>query len=520
MAIDQKFSELFKEVDYAAIYPARGRTGFHPVLLMRATLVQFLEGLTDRQFANALPVRLDWKYFLHMDLGDVGFDASVMSDFRGRITSNDATDLILESVLKAAKDQGLLKHETQRSDSTHILAAVRDLNRLEFVHETVRTTMEALAECDFDFVNGIARKDWGERYGAQCFNFRIPKSENKKAQWLSAIAEDGRYLLEEIEKNAPPALKNHSSVEILRTVLHQQIIFENENRLRGRLRKSDEHIVAAADMLISPHDIEARLGSKREIKHKGYKAHLTETLDDGAPHLITNVETTVATTTDIEMRPHIEDALIKKNLAPKDHLVDSGYTDVETISRARENGIEVIGPIRQTTHWQVKAGKGFDLSHFAIDWESETATCPAGKVSTGWSLRTAEKSIHVKFAKKDCKICPFRPDCTKGDGPRTIQFKEKGLYELQDELRKREKTEPYKSLAVKRAGIEGTISQIIRRTNMRKSRYIGLVKTRLQVAASAAAINVLRLWNYICEFPLAQTRITIISYLSTSAKAS
>lgn len=520
MVIEQQFSELFNEVDYAAIYPSRGRTGFHPVLLMRATLIQFLERLTDRQFANALPGRLDWKYFLHMKLEDEGFDASVMSDFRGRITANDASDLILASVLQAAKDQGLLKHETQRSDSTHILAAVRDLNRLEFVHETVRTTLETIALCDFEFVNSIARKEWNERYGSPCFNFRIPKSENKKAQWLSAIAEDGRYLLEEIEKNASPALKSHSSVQTLKTVWQQQIIFENENRLRGRLRKFDEHKVTAADMLISPHDIDARLGSKREIKHKGYKAHLTETLDEGAPHLITNVETTVATTTDIEMRPLIEEALIRKNLAPKDHLVDSGYTDVETISKARGNGIDVIGPIRQTTHWQVKAGKGFDLSNFSIDWESETATCPAGKVSNRWSSRASEKSIHVKFAKKDCDKCPFRPDCTKGKGPRTIQFKEKILYELQDELRKREETESYKILAPKRAGIEGTISQLIRRTNMRRSRYIGLAKTRLQVAASAAAVNVVHLWNFLCNVPLAQTRITIISYFSAPAKAS
>jgi transposase len=418
--LEKRCSSLFFDMDYSAIYPTRGRPGFHPVFLMRVTLIQFIEGLSDREFVKVLPSRLDWKYFLHLPLNFKSFDASVLSDFRRIISSHDASDLILDAVLQVAKDLKLLKADVQRTDSTHVLASVRDLNRLELVYETFRTALESAAECEFDFVNGIARPNWSERYALPCFNFRIPKCEKKKAEWLASIADDGRYLLEVIDKSGPSSLKTLPSMGTLRKVWEQQIIFAHDDRNRGRLRNKDEHKVEASDMIVSPHDVDARLGTKRTVKHKGYKAHFTESLDEGFPHLITNVETTVATTTDIEMRPKIEAALTQKNLAPKQHLVDSGYTDVETIMEARDNGVDVVGPIRQTTHWQVKAGKGFDLSHFIIDWENEEVTCPAGKVSNRWSLREKEHSIHVKFSKSDCTACPFRDDCTKGSGPRTI----------------------------------------------------------------------------------------------------
>jgi transposase len=104
------------------------------------SVLQFVEGLTDAQAADAVRGRVDWKYLLGLKLTDQGFDSSVLTEFRGRLVESGSAEVLLfESVLDRLKAADLLAPGGRaRTDSTHVLGAIRNLERLELVGETLR----------------------------------------------------------------------------------------------------------------------------------------------------------------------------------------------------------------------------------------------------------------------------------------------------------------------------------------------------------------------------------------------
>lgn len=502
-----KMGSIYETNDFEEAYPTRGQRGINPILLILITIIQFIENLSDREVMDQIRNRVDLKYFLHLPLTHQAYDHSVLSEFRQRLLKLGPTKILLDKLLVTAQENGLVKGSKQRTDSTHVLAAVRDLNRLELVHETFRMALETCAELQWDWTLKIAKRGWSQKYGHPCFNFRIPKKDKDKADWIAGIGEDGFYLLNAIDKSKKTDLAKHPSIKTLRKVWEQQFITDSENSKKGpRLRKETEQSTAVSAMIVNPHDLDARLGNKRGTQHKGYKTHITETCDDNYPNLISHVETTPATTTDVEVRPLIERRLEDKGCTPEKHVVDAGYTDVESMVEAIQRGIDVIGPMQMPTTWQEKAGNGYALSDFEIDWHNMEVTCPEGRTTAHWSERPKESSIHVKFQTEDCGRCPVRGDCTKGVGPRSLQFKDFGLFQALAGLRNRQNTKKFKKLYDKRAGVEGTISLTIRQSDSRRSRYIGLAKTHLHIVAAAVGVNLVRLSNWILDIPRQGTR--------------
>jgi transposase len=129
-----EFSALFGDEDFRAFYPARGQPGLAPWRLALVTVFQFLEHLSDRQAADAVRARIDWKYALGLELTDLGFHFSVLAEFRARLVAKGAEHLLLDKMLERFKARGLVKARgKQRTDSTHVLAAVHDLHLLELV---------------------------------------------------------------------------------------------------------------------------------------------------------------------------------------------------------------------------------------------------------------------------------------------------------------------------------------------------------------------------------------------------
>ena len=137
---------IFHNPDFADLYSTVGQPAEDPAQLALVTLFQFAEGLTDRQAADAVRARIDWKYALALPLDDDGFDASVLVEFRARLLVGSAEQRLFEMVLTCLKEQGFVKARgKQRTDSTHVLAAIHVLNRLECVGETLRHTLNVLA---------------------------------------------------------------------------------------------------------------------------------------------------------------------------------------------------------------------------------------------------------------------------------------------------------------------------------------------------------------------------------------
>jgi len=225
--------------------------------------------------------------------------------------------------------------------------------------------------------------------------------------------------------------------------------------------------------------------------------------------LITNVETPSATTSDDAVTPVIHAALERRKLLPTIHLVDTGFIDAELmVESARQYAIDLYGPARGDYRRQAREGKGFAAHDFMIDWTSQKATCPAGKTSASWTPAIDKRTnavIKVKFAMRDCKQCVFRERCTT-TSRRTVTIRPTEQYLALQKRRVQQGTLEFKQTYAKRAGIEGTISQGVRVTGLRRARYVGAAKTHLQHLATATAIKLLRVSDWLDERPRATTR--------------
>jgi len=502
LKIRDEFGPLFRDQDFEELYSYLGQSGESPALLAEVTVMQYMEGLTDRQAAEGVASRIDWKYRLGLQLTDTGFHHSVLGDFRDRLLAGEKEGLLFESVLERLKAAGLLSGKNQqRTDSTHVLGAIRTMNRVEVVGEALRRVLDDLAEAVPAWLLAQVTSDWFDRYGARIEAYRLPDTKEELAVLQLQIGRDGSSLLAAIyDPEAPPRLREMPAVEVMRQIWIQQY-YQEEGAIKWRDQKS---LPPFKQLIISPDDIEARNRTKRETNWSGYAVHLTETYGPDAPHLITNIETTPATTADAEMTGVIHQALADKDLLPTEHLVDTAYVSVDhLLNSRREHNINLLGPIGGGGSWQKNAGQGFDVSYFGVDWAEQTMTCPQGKMSQNWHLRR-EKYGHayweIRFNPADCQVCPHRAACTRSQrGVRTICIRPQAEYETLQAARERQITPEFKTAYKKRAGIEGTISQGVRSFELRRSRYIGLAKTRLQHLAVGAAMNLTRVVAWLME---------------------
>jgi transposase len=501
------------------LFPKVGQPAEAPWRLVLVCIVQFLEGLSDRQAAEAVRSRIDLKYLLGLELTDPGFDFSVLSEFRARLLAHEAGDRVLERLLEQFKARGWLKERgRQRTDSTHVLAAIRLLNRLECLGETLRAALNSLATVAPDWLRGWVPAEWFDRYSVRVEEHRLPKGEAERKRYAEQIGMDGSLLLTRVyEESAPAWLREVPAVEILRrTWVHQFFMEEGQLRLRSK-----DDLPPASLRQDSPYDPEAHYGNKRTTTWTGYKVHLTETCDEEQVHLITHVETTCAPVPDSEVTAPIHEALTEKHLSPSDHLVDAGYVDAEVLITSQlKQRIRLVGPVREDVHWQAREAKGYDLSCFTIDWEQRTVTCPRGCHSSKWAYARDEngrETIQVRFRHSDCTPCPSRSLCTKAKkDPRELTLRPREEHLALQTARREQQTEAFKKEYAKRAGIEGTISQAVRAFELRRSRYLGLAKTHLQHLFTAIAINLVRFDAWLNEVPHAKTRTSRFAALAVA----
>ncbi|HET9921941.1 MAG TPA: transposase, partial [Ktedonobacteraceae bacterium] len=223
MRLRDALGELYQDEQFAALYPVEGQPAYAPWRLAVVTVLQYAENLTDRQAANAVRERIDWKYSLGLDLSDPGFDFSLLSEFRTRLVEEGAESLLLDRLLEVCRERGWLKAGgKQRTDSTHVLARVRSLSNLECVGETLRAVLDDLAALAPGWLVQQISPDWFERYSHRVENYRLPKAESQRTALAQQIGADGMHLLHALEQPQVPAeLKDVASVELLRQVWQQ-----------------------------------------------------------------------------------------------------------------------------------------------------------------------------------------------------------------------------------------------------------------------------------------------------------
>ncbi len=492
---------IFADETFQDLYPALGQPAESPGRLALITIMQYLEDLSDRQAADAVRSRIDWKYMLGLSLEDPGFDFSVLSEFRQRLLQGEAETLLLETLLERCETLGFLKgKKKQRTDSTHVLAAVRALSLLELVGETMRRVLDEAARLAPEWLRQHIKEEWGKRYERRFEGYHLPSSRTKREELAVAIGEDGFYLLQAIHSETCPGdLKTSPKVEVLQRIWIQQYYW-CEGKVYWRTKEKWGQ-PPAGKMIASPDDLDAHYAVKRSTEWTGYKVHFTETCQEEYPRLITHVETTPATVHDSKVTAKIQNALAAKDRSPDIHLVDEGYMEMDLLVESHHKGIDLVGPVPASKTWQDRVEGAFDHTQFHIDWQNQQITCPTGKTSIhSYARRTARGTSNFTFlfAKEDCQPCPVRNRCSRAkQAGRVMTLYPQEQYEAQQEARKRQHTEEFTKLYAQREGIESTISQGVRRTGLRSARYIGLARIHLQHTASAAAINLARLFEWL-----------------------
>lgn len=523
LRLRDELGALYEDADFAALFPAVGPPGLPPWRLALVTVMQFLENLSDRQAADAVRARIDWKYALSLELTDPGFDHSVLCEFRGRLVAGGAEQLLLDRMLERFRERGLVKARgRQRTDSTHVLGSLRVLNRLELIGETLRAALNALAVEAPEWVRGIAPAEWFERYAHRVEESRLPRGKEAREEYARTVGEDGFTLLESLEApGAPSGLKSLPAIEILRRVWqrHFECTPDGKPPAGGVRLRPDRELARAAEALESPYETEARFRTKRSTSWTGYMVHLSETCDPDEVHLITHVDTTPATVHEAMRAEEIHQALGAKGLPPKEHLVDAAYVSAELlVSGPEQHGIGVVGPPRPKPNWQAKVEGAYTAEDFHVDWESRCAVCPQGKSSVYWresQRRNGAPFVIACFDPADCSACDTRALCTRSaKHPRQLFLKPRAQYEALQAMREWITSEEGRELYKARAGVEGTISQAVRTGGLRQARYRGLKKTHLQHVATAAAVNVARLDAWWEGRPHAPTRISRFARLA------
>jgi transposase len=316
LRLRDELGTLYTDQDFAHLYPSRGQPGSSAWRLALVTVMQFLENLSDRQAVEAVRARIDWKYALGLELTDAGFHHSVLGEFRDRLIQGKAEQALLDKMLAHFKDKGLVKARgRQRTDSTHVLASIRVMNRLELVAETLRATLNDLAQIAPD---GLAR--WllptGTSATAGALRSRgCPRAKRRARTLAEQVGQHGFVLLDALAgPNTPTELTRLPSTDTLRQVWERH--YERTAEGKARWRAGPE-LSRAATAIESPYDTQARHSSKRDTVWTGYKAHLSETCEPNLPRLITHVHTTVATTQDVSCTQEIHQGLQGKDLLPR-----------------------------------------------------------------------------------------------------------------------------------------------------------------------------------------------------------
>jgi transposase len=534
-------------------FGVRGRPGWSPGRLALITVLQMVENLTDRQAAEAVVDKISWKYALGLSIADEGFDPSVLSEFRSRVAAHGLEEKVLDLLLARLVEEGLLRAGgRQRTDSTHVISAVRDLNRLELAGECVRAALETLAAAAPGWVEQVLEiSGWADRYRARIDSWRLPASKTKRDRLAREYGADAYALVEAVYAPFSPAwLRELPAVQALRVMLVQNYIRTTDARGRQVVKRREpledggKGLPPGRVRLTSPYDTDARWAAKGDdLYWNGYKVHITETCDhpgddtagdgpatdrqgrdrQGRPNIITNVATTDATVPDARMTDVVHRVLARRGLLPSEHYVDSGYPSAELmVTSARKWGLTLVSPLLADQSPQARAGSGYGRANFTIDFDTRQATCPQGQTSTWWNpaRQRGTEAIVIKFAGATCGPCPVRGQCTRsacGRVGRQLTVPPPEIYQAQQTARAAESTTDWQARYAVRAGVEGTIRQGVARTGMRRARYRGLAKTRLEHTFSATALNLIRLdawWN---GHPLDRRRSSHLARLELAA---
>lgn len=491
-ALEKRRADLEKMYD-----PVVGRPETDPVALMAATVLQIMQRLPDRACAEACLYDGRWRFAL----GDIpAFHPTTLVVFRNRLAENGKARLALDACLEAMRGAGYLKScRSVRIDSTHLLGRIAAMSRLECVRETLRLALGFLSA----FGGAGAWEPWRSRYADRSPEELRKASPAGLAARMDEAGADARDVLAKADAlgGAVPAA---GPVALLRRVFGEQ--FEIRDGTPAQRRASE------AGAVVSPHDPEAQWSTKKTLGKAGwhgYKAQVCETAEEGVcakgeptKSVVTAVLVQPATAGDHGSIPGVlaeHQSAVGAGCAPPDEVfADAGYVSAPALLKAEADGYELTGPMPAPPH----GGGRFGTDSFAVDLPGRTAVCPAGNASSECGrIDDAKYGVRYYFAwpAKACAACPLRDKCVSKKNRlarRTVEVT--GNHMIVQERRNLCRTPEYRARMRKRNAVEGTHSELVRGYGLRRCRYRGLRKTRLQAHLTAAACDLRRWARRLC----------------------
>jgi len=493
---------LFAERIYPLLVEARqevekaycennGRPGIEPVVLLGISVLQFLEGMPDRQAVEQLRYHVGWNLALNRTVGQEVFHPTVLVYFRQRLIDHELSEVVFSTILQALVKAGLVERSgRQRLDSTHMVGVVARMSRVENVRETLRL---ALKELDGQ---SLSKPTWWEslweRYVCTKLDYQLSTAQLRQRMLQAGV--EGLEVLN-WAKNLEPAAAAGPQVKLLARVLE-----ENFEWTAGQAPVDRDCQPAGA--VQNPHEPQAQWGTKgqgrQRKEHVGYKTQVAESIpeqklakDEPTRAFVTGIVTQPATGSDLAGAELIEQQQQENGLDKAAELyVDAAYVSAQVLHQAQADQREIIGPVKRS---MVMEGR-LSAEHFDVSIEQRQARCPAGHISTRCTQYTDRSSEETKYRFEWiglCQSCPRRAECfAKHIDHRSLEVGEH--YMLLQQRRREQQTEEFQKKTKTRNAIEGTQSELVRVHGMRRARYRGLAKVQWQLFMAAAACNTKR----------------------------
>jgi len=476
-----------------------GRVAVEPALLMGVSLLQYLEGIPDRQAVEMLRYHTGWNFALNRHVGDDLFHPTTLVNFRQRLVEHDLSAVGFQAVLDALIEAGLVARKCrQRLDSTQMFGRVSRMSRLDCVRESLRLALQELAES----LPEAQRPDWwGElwdNYVESQTDYRAPLET--LARKMVEAGQAAQRVLGWLAGASDQKLVQAKQGQLLARVFQEQ--FEVVPEAADAQPKTKGQL--SSERVQNPHDPDATYASKGRgeqcKEHVGYKVQVAETvteavLEPGEPtqNFIVGVLTHAARESDEEgaCKMEAEQKTMGLEKSPVQY-VDAAYVSTEKLVEARAEGRELIGP---APHSGGPNSERFQSEDFQVDVEQRRATCPARHPNSQCSRleekATGKVSFRFEWDTVTCAHCSFRLKCIKAEHRhRTLVVSEN--HSVLQARRIEQKTDEFKTRLKHRNAIEGTQSELVRAHGLRRARYRGLAKTKLQNYFIGAACNVKR----------------------------
>ena len=475
-----------------------GRVALEPVLLLGVSLLQYLEAIPDRQAVERLRYHAGWNFALNRQLGDQVFHPTTLVNFRQRLLDHDLSSLGFEALLEALIAAGLVARQSrQRLDSTQMFGRVSRMSRLDCVRESLRLALQELAQA----LQPEVRPEWWprlwERYVDSQADYRA--SLETLARKMIEAGTDAQQLLGWLASPAAQEFAGGRQAQLLARVVGEQFEVVGTGATQP---KTKEQLSSAR--VQNPHDPDATYAAKgtgdQKKEHVGYKVQVAETVTEavlaaGEPtgNFISGILTHAARESDEEGALKMEQEQQAMGLdKPPVQYVDAAYISTQELMKAAAQGRELIGPAPGAA---AKDDPRFCTDQFNIQVEQRQAICPAGQENSQCSRleeqATGRVSYRFEWSNSVCGNCPLRQQCLKAEQKhRTLAVGEH--HTILQGRRREQKTEPFKQRMKHRNAIEGTQSELLRAHGLRRARYRGLPKAKLQNYFIGAACNVKR----------------------------